>query len=66
MPRPGWSAKRKRQYEHIRDGLLSRGMSQGKAEVIAARTVNKERARTGEAKAGRPLSTDPASGPRGS
>ena len=66
MPRPGWSAKRKRQYEHIRDGLLGRGMSQGKTEEIAARTVNKERVRTGEAKANTPLSTDPASGSRGS
>ena len=65
MPRPGWSAKRERQYEHIRDGLLGRGMSQGKAEEIAARTVNKERARTGEA-ARRPSSTDRTSGSRGS
>lgn len=53
MPRPGWSPKRERQYEHIRDGLLERGMGQGKAEEIAARTVNKERARTGEAKLSR-------------
>jgi hypothetical protein len=66
MPRPGWSAKRERQYEHIRDGLLGRGMTLDKAEEIAARTVNKERARTGEAKAGRPSSTDRTSGSRGS
>ena len=49
MPR-AWSAKRERQYEHIRDGLESRGTSDRKAEEIAARTVNKERARSGEAK----------------
>ena len=66
MPRPGWSAKRERQYEHIRDGLLVRGMSQGKAEEIAARTVNKERARAGEAKGSRPASIDSTSGSRGS
>jgi hypothetical protein len=65
MPRPGWSAKRERQYEHIREGLLARGMSQEKAEEIAARTVNKERARTGEAKVGRPSSSDRAHGSRG-
>jgi plasmid stabilization system protein ParE len=53
MPRPGWSPKRERQYEHIRDGLLERGMSLDKAEEIAARTVNKERSQTGEARAGR-------------
>ncbi len=48
MPRRAWSAKRERQYEHIKDGLLDRGTSEGKAEEIAARTVNKERARHGE------------------
>jgi hypothetical protein len=50
MPQPGWSAKRERQYTHIRDGLLERGTSEDKAEEIAARTVNKERARSGEAR----------------
>jgi plasmid stabilization system protein ParE len=49
MPQRAWSAKRERQYEHIRDGLLERGTSEDKAEEIAARTVNKERARAGEA-----------------
>jgi plasmid stabilization system protein ParE len=49
MPQPGWSPKRERQYEHIRDGLLDRGTNEDKAEEIAARTVNKERARSGEA-----------------
>jgi len=53
MPTRGtnrWSAKRERQYEHIKDGLTEKGQSEDKAEEIAARTVNKERARTGEAK----------------
>lgn len=49
MPR-AWSAKRERQYEHIKEGLVDGGRSEKKAEEIAARTVNKERARAGEAK----------------
>jgi plasmid stabilization system protein ParE len=50
MPQPGWTKKRERQYEHIKDGLLEQGRNETKAEEIAARTVNKERARAGEAK----------------
>jgi plasmid stabilization system protein ParE len=50
MPQRAWSAKRERQYEHIKEGLLDRGSSEDKAEEIAARTVNKERARAGEAR----------------
>ena len=50
MPQPAWSPKRDRQYEHIKEGLLDRGTPEGKAEEIAARTVNKERARAGEAR----------------
>ncbi len=50
MPQKAWSAKRERQYEHIKEGLEERGRSTDKAEEIAARTVNKERARSGEAK----------------
>jgi plasmid stabilization system protein ParE len=50
MPIRAWSAKRERQYEHIKDSLLDRGSSEDKAEEIAARTVNKERARAGEAR----------------
>jgi len=50
MPQPAWSPKRDRQYEHIKEGLLDRGTSEDKAEEIAARTVNKERARAGEAR----------------
>jgi len=49
MPQRAWNRKRERQYEHIKDGLLERGESEDKAEEIAARTVNKERARAGEA-----------------
>jgi len=50
MPRNAWSPKRERQYEHIKEGLLERGTGQDRAEEIAARTVNKERAQHGEAK----------------
>jgi hypothetical protein len=50
MPRGPWSAKRERQYEHIKDGQLDRGVDEDTAEEIAARTVNKERARAGEAR----------------
>lgn len=48
MPR-AWSNKRERQYEHIKESLEDRGEPEEKAEEIAARTVNKERARSGEA-----------------
>ena len=50
MPQRAWNDKRERQYDHIKDGLLERGESEDVAEEIAARTVNKERARAGEAK----------------
>jgi hypothetical protein len=50
MPQKAWSKKRERQYEHIKEGLRERGESEDTAEEIAARTVNKERARAGEAK----------------
>ncbi len=48
MPSNQWSAKRKRQYQHIKDSVLARGDSEPLAEEIAARTVNKERAQHGE------------------
>lgn len=65
MPR-SWSAKRERQYEHIKEGLEDRGRSEDTAEEIAARTVNKERARAGEAKESSRSSTDDiSSGRRG-
>ena len=65
MPR-SWSKKRERQYEHIKDGLEDRGRSEDEAEEIAARTVNKERARAGEAAESSRSSTDDiSSGRRG-
>ena len=65
MPR-AWSDKRERQYEHIKEGLEKRGRSEDTAEEIAARTVNKERARAGEAKESSRSSThDISSGRRG-
>lgn len=48
MPQKSWSAKRERQYEHIKDSLLERGKAMSLAGEIAARTVNKERAQHGE------------------
>jgi hypothetical protein len=66
MPPRAWSAKRERQYEHIKDSLEERGTGEDKAEEIAARTVNKERARAGEAKTSSRLSReDLSSGRRG-
>ena len=58
--------KRARQYEHIKDSLEERGESEDTAEEIAARTVNKERARRGEARTSSKLSReDISSGRRG-
>jgi hypothetical protein len=58
--------KRARQYEHIKDSLEERGTSSERAEEIAARTVNKERARSGEARTSSKLSReDISSGRRG-
>jgi hypothetical protein len=66
MPQRAWNAKRERQYEHIKDSLEERGKSEDTAEEIAARTVNKERARSGEAKQKSRSSThDISSGRRG-
>jgi plasmid stabilization system protein ParE len=66
MPQSGWSNKRERQYQHIKEGLRDRGEGEAKAEEIAARTVNKERARHGEAKqASRTSVQDISSGRRG-
>jgi hypothetical protein len=66
MPQNAWSAKRERQYEHIEESLEERGTPKKKAKEIAARTVNKERARSGEAKSSSRLSrTDMSSGRRG-
>ena len=66
MPQQAWSKKRERQYEHIKGGLEARGEDEGTAEEIAARTVNKERARAGEATTSSRTSTeDISSGRRG-
>jgi hypothetical protein len=56
MPQKAWSAKRERQYEHIEESLEDRGTPKKKAKEIAARTVNKTRAQTGEAKESSKLS----------
>ena len=64
MPQNSWSDKRERQYEHIKDGLVERGKGEELAEEIAARTVNKERARSGEAKEASPSSTKDISSSR--
>jgi len=66
MPRGQWSAKRERQYEHIKSGLQDQGRPEDVAEEIAARTVNKERARHGESRESSTTSTDDiSSGRRG-
>lgn len=66
MPQRSWSKKRERQYDHIKSGLEERGHSEDEAEEIAARTVNKERARHGESKqASRTSTEDISSGRRG-
>jgi hypothetical protein len=49
MPQQAWNAKRERQYEHIKESERKQGRSTKRAKEIAARTVNKERARSGEA-----------------
>ena len=66
MPQRAWSNKRERQYEHIKDSAKERGASTKRAKEIAARTVNKERARSGEARSSSRLSRqDMSSGRRG-
>jgi hypothetical protein len=66
MPQRAWSNKRERQYEHIKESEKKQGRSTKRAKEIAARTVNKERARKGEARESSSSSTrDIASGRRG-
>jgi hypothetical protein len=66
MPQEQWSAKRERQYEHIKQSEKDQGRSEDLAEEIAARTVNKERARAGETEeASRSSTDDISSGRRG-
>jgi len=64
MPQQSWSPKRERQYDHIKRGLRTRGESEATAEEIAARTVNKERARAGESRESSRTSTDDISSSR--
>jgi len=66
MPTEAWSEKRERQYEHIKESEREQGRSEEVAEEIAARTVNKERARHGESRTASKTSTDDiSSGRRG-
>ncbi|MFI9637258.1 plasmid stabilization protein [Nocardia sp. NPDC051929] len=57
MPK-AWTDKQERQYEHIADSAKSRGASTGRAKEIAARTVNKNRAQSGQSKTASKTSTD--------
>jgi hypothetical protein len=57
MPQ-SWSNKRERQYEHIKDSAQDRGASTKRAKEIAARTVNKNRAQSGESKEASKTSTN--------
>jgi hypothetical protein len=66
MPQKAWSNKRERQYEHVKESAKEQGASTKRAKEIAARTVNKERARSGEARTSSPTSRrDISSGRRG-
>jgi hypothetical protein len=66
MPQQAWTDKRERQYEHIKESEKKQGRSTKRAKEIAARTVNKERARSGETKGASKTSTaDISSGRRG-
>jgi hypothetical protein len=66
MPQEAWSQKRERQYEHIKESAKEQGASTKRAKELAARTVNKERARTGEAReSSRSSRGDMSSGRRG-
>jgi hypothetical protein len=66
MPQQSWSAKRERQYQDIKKSLRNQGRPEGLAEEIAARTVNKERARSGESRqASRTSTRDISSSQRG-
>jgi hypothetical protein len=64
MPQEAWNKKRERQYEHVKEGLTERGRDDDTASEIAARTVNKERARSGEAKQKSKISTKDISSSR--
>lgn len=61
VPQQEWSKKRERQYEHIKDSAEERGAGEDRAEEIAARTVNKNRAQSGESRQASRTSTDDVS-----
>lgn len=61
MPQQGWSRKRERQYEHVKESAEQRGAGEDRAEEIAARTVNKNRAQAGESKQASRTSLDDVS-----
>jgi hypothetical protein len=66
MPQRAWSKKRERQYQHIKDSAKKRGASTKRVKQVAAATVNRERARSGEARtASRSSTRDMSSGRRG-
>jgi hypothetical protein len=64
MPLNSWSAKRERQYGHIKESLIERGKPESLAEEIAARVVNKERAQHGESVTASPSSINDMSSSR--
>jgi hypothetical protein len=64
VPQRAWSKKREREYQHIKEGLEERGRPEKTAKEIAARTVNKDRARAGEAKTASRTSTEDISSSR--
>ena len=64
MPKNAWSAKRERQYAHIKESLIEGGKPEPLAEEIAARTVNKERAQHGESATASPSSINDMSSAR--
>jgi len=61
MPQQAWSDKRERQYEHVKDSARDRGVGEDRAEEIAARTVNKNRAQAGESEQASRTSTEDVS-----
>lgn len=61
MPQQAWSGKRERQYEHVKESAEQRGVGENRAEEIAARTVNKNRAQAGESRQASRTSTDDVS-----
>jgi hypothetical protein len=61
VPQQQWGNKRERQYEHIKESTEKRGSSEGRAKQIAARTVNKNRAQSGESSRASKTSTQDVS-----